>query len=65
MQGLEEHGGVDVDEIGAGLAEAVDDGRGALVVEPPEDAHLLHCTASNFSSTLAEPVPRDSTMNLP
>ena len=26
VQRLEEHGGVDVDEVGAGLAEAVDDG---------------------------------------
>jgi hypothetical protein len=32
MEGLEEHGGVDVDHVGAGMREDVDDGAEAAFV---------------------------------
>lgn len=35
---LEEDGGVDVDHVGAGVCEDVDEGGHAVVVEPAEDA---------------------------
>jgi len=56
VQRLEEHGGVDVDEVGAGLAEAVDDGiflEIRIYVAPFFD-YNSQCTSKAGTSKLSE-----------